>query len=75
MAEDHVHPIADLGENIGRLAGEGARAAVMAGSKGIAAASEEEVATWLKGAVDRLDALVDEETMARTMDAVSHAPR
>ena len=67
MTEDHVHPIADLGEAIGRLAGEGARAAVMAGCDGIATASEEKVASWLKGAVERLDALVDEGTRARIM--------
>jgi len=67
MAEDHVHPISDLGENIARLAGEDARATVMAGCERIATASEEEVALWLRGAIDRLDALIDEGARTEIM--------
>lgn len=68
MTEDHIHPIADLGKHIGCLAGEGARAAVMAACEGIATASEEEVARWLQGAIERFDALIDEGTRTRIME-------
>lgn len=68
MGKDDVGPIAELGVLVGRFAGEEARREVMAGSEGIADASAEEVAAWLGGAMDRLDALVNEDTRMQVME-------
>ena len=68
MGKDDVGPITELGVLVARFAGEETRETIMAGSEGIADASAEEVAAWLKGAMDRLDALVDEATRMQIME-------
>lgn len=68
MGRDDVSPIRELGVLVGRFAGEEVRETIMAGSEGIADASAEEVATWLRGAMDRLDALVDDATRMQVME-------
>ena len=68
MGKDDVGPITELGVLVGRFAGEETRETIMAGSEGIADASAEEVAAWLRGAMDRMDALVDEATRMQIME-------
>jgi hypothetical protein len=68
MGTDDVGLITELGVLLGRLAGEEVRQEVMAGSEGVADASAEEVAAWLRGVMDRLDALVDEDTRMQVME-------
>jgi predicted hydrocarbon binding protein len=68
MGKDDVGPINELNVLLGRFAGEEAREAVMAGSEEVPDASAEEVAAWLRGVMDRLDALVDEGTRMQVME-------
>lgn len=68
MGKDDVGPVAELGQLIGRFAGSETQEKVMAGSGGIADATGEEVATWLRGTMERLDALVDEGIRAQIME-------
>jgi hypothetical protein len=68
MTQNDVAPITELGRIVGRFVGEEAKAKIMEGSEGIGDASAEEVATWLRGVMDRLDALVDEETRTQIME-------
>ena len=57
-----------IGENVERLAGKDVRIRVMEGSEQITdASSPEPVAGWVKGAMERLDNLVDEETRNQAM--------
>lgn len=65
----HVHgPIREIGENVERFAGADAREQVMEGSERIGDSSKpEKVALWTKGAMERLDALVDEGTRNQIM--------
>jgi hypothetical protein len=67
MAKDDVAPITELGRIVGLFVGEETQAKIMEGSERIGDASAEELAAWLKGVVDRLDALVDEETRTEIM--------
>jgi hypothetical protein len=51
-----------LTENLDRLSGEAVRKKVMKGSEGLGPDSEaDEIATWFQGAIDRLDASVDDD--------------
>jgi len=60
--------IEDLKENLNRLAGEETQKEVMAGSEGLSKdSSAEELASWFRGAVERLDELVDEDTRKRVL--------
>jgi hypothetical protein len=68
VAKDDLGPITELGATIGRFASEKARDRIMAGSEGVAEGSGEAVTAWLRGAIDRLDALVDEETRVQIME-------
>jgi hypothetical protein len=68
MTKDDVGPIAELGRTIEDFVDGEVKDQIMAGSEGIARAPGEEVSGWLKGAIDRLDALVDEETRVRIME-------
>ena len=68
MTKDDVAPITELGRLIERFAGEEAQKRIVAGSERIADATPREVAAWLKGALDRLDALVDEPTRVQIME-------
>ena len=72
MAKNHVGPIAELGTTIARLAGKEAEATVVAGSERIARASVGEVASWLKGAEERLDTRVDEQTRTQIMEQMGY---
>jgi len=68
MTKDDIGPISEFGAIVGSLAGEAIRAQIMEGSEGMAEASPEEAATWLRGAVERLDAATDPQTRARIME-------
>jgi len=68
MTKDDVGPITELGTLIRKFAGEKAEKKIMEGSEQIADASPEEVAEWLKSAIDRLDALTDEKTRIKIME-------
>jgi hypothetical protein len=70
MGKDDVGPITEFERLVGQFAGEEARQKIMAGSEGIAAASAEEVAAWLRAVVDRLDALLDDSTRTAIMESM-----
>lgn len=55
---------------IDRFAGEAVRKKVMEGSEGMTEQKDgsEEIAKWVKGAMDRLDALVNEKTRIQIME-------
>jgi hypothetical protein len=60
--------IEEIGRNVGLIAGEVTRKKVMEGSEKITAStSKSAVANWVKGAIDRMDALVDEKTRRQVM--------
>ena len=68
MTKNNVGPIAEFGATVSHFAGEQASRTVMTGSDQIAGASSKEVAKWLKAAVERLDATVDEGARAQIME-------
>ncbi|KYK36614.1 MAG: hypothetical protein HXS46_13705 [Theionarchaea archaeon] len=68
MTEDDVGPITELEMVIGHFAGDDVRKGIMKGSEQIGDLSPEEVAEWLKKAVDTMDALVDENTRVTIME-------
>ena len=73
MAKGCVFQIVEIGENIERLAGEEIRQKVMAGSEQITASSKPDVvAAWVKGAMERLDALVTEQAKDQIMVNCGH---
>lgn len=72
MTKKDVGPVEELGGNVERFAGEEVRRGVMEGSERIASMSKEGVAAWVKGAMERLDNLVDEETRVRIMTTCGH---
>jgi len=57
-----------LGGNIERFSGKDVREKVMEGSGKIHSASPAGMARWVKGAMERLDSLVDKGTAARIME-------
>ena len=67
MTKDDVDPIREMGIIIGKVAGDKVKDRIMDGSEIIADASAEEVALWLKGAMDKLDSL-DEKTRIQIME-------
>ena len=68
MAKNTVSQIHEIGRNVERLAGKKVGKKVMDGSEQITASSKpEKVAHWVKGAMERLDDLVDEETRNQVM--------
>jgi len=69
LTKRDVGPVEELGGNVERFAGEEMRRRVMEGGEKIASFSKEEVAEWVKRAMERLDFLVDEETRGRIMVA------
>lgn len=73
MGEVNIEPIKEIERNIGRIAGEEERERVMEGFEGLSGASREAVARWVKGAMDRLDSIVDEETRTRIMVSCGHS--
>jgi hypothetical protein len=65
--------IREIGANVERVAGEKVRQEVLAGSERLTASSRpEEVARWVQGAMERLDALVDPEARNQIMLACGH---
>jgi hypothetical protein len=68
MGKDDVGPVAELGQLIGRFAGTETQDTIMAGSEGIADATAVRVSAWLRGVMDKLDALVDEDTRTQIME-------
>lgn len=69
MTKRDVGPVEELGWNVERFAGEEMRRRVMEGCERIASFSKEEVVEWVKGAMERLDFMVDEETRGLIMVA------
>ena len=67
MTKRDVGPVEELEGNVERFAGKETRRRVMEGCEGIASYSKEEVAEWVKGAMERLDFMVDVETRGRIM--------
>ncbi len=67
-----IGPVEELGGNVERFAGEEIKSRVMEGGERIASLSSEEVAKWVKGAMEMLDSLVDEETRVRIKAACGH---
>lgn len=70
MGENEKHGmIITIEECIDRFAGEEIRKKVMEGSEEITEKiDEKKIAEWIKGAMERLDALVDEETRFQIME-------
>jgi len=69
MGKREVAMIKEIGGNIERFAGETVRKKVMEGNEKITASSDrKETAEWVKGAMERLDALVDEKTRIEIME-------
>ena len=68
MSGNDLGPIAEFGAAIEEFARRQARETVMADSEKILGATPEESATWLKEAIDRLDANVGEGTRAQIME-------
>lgn len=73
MGKEDVGPIEEMGRILERFAGEAVAKEVMEGSKRIPTASDKEVAEWVKGAMERLDTLVDDETRIRVMENCGYA--
>jgi len=68
MGKNTVFQIREIGENVKRLAGKDVMDKVMEGREQITASSKpEKVARWVQGAMESLDALVDEETRNQVM--------
>ncbi len=64
----HVHQIREIGANVLQLAGEKTAREVMNGGDRIRAhAQPAEIAAWVKGAMERLDRLVDQPTRTQIM--------
>lgn len=73
MGEHDVFLMNELVGSVGNYAGEKVKKEVMKGSEMITADSTaREIAEWLKGAMERLDALVDEEARIRIMEPLGY---
>lgn len=68
MTEDDVGIITEIGRIVGQFAGEEVKKKIMEGSEQTAGASPDEVAHWLKNAINKLDTLADEETREKIME-------
>jgi hypothetical protein len=74
MGIKEMGTIKALGENIEHFAGKTIRAKVMAGSEQLAPKSTPaEIATWLKGAMERLDKLVSKEKRVQIRENCGYA--
>jgi hypothetical protein len=68
MTETDHRIVTELGRSVQRFAGENVRKVVMEGSESLDSSSEsQEFAEWVKGAMERLDNLVDETTRYQIM--------
>ena len=68
MTQEDMGPIRELDTLIGQCAGEDAQKEITKGIEEIGKASPEEVAEWLSGVMDKLDALLDDETRTQIME-------
>lgn len=69
MAKTHLTMIDELGRYLDELAGKNARKKVLEGSKQLTSVLDSrQVAMWLKGAMERLDAAVDKKIGKRVME-------
>ena len=68
MTEDDVGMITEIGMMVGQFGGEEVKQEFMERSEVVADASPEEVAEWLRHAIDKLDTLVDERTGMQIME-------
>jgi hypothetical protein len=67
------HRLERLGENLARFAGEQVRQQVTVGLEGFGKSSERERGAWFQAAMERLDALVeDEDTRRNVMISCAH---
>lgn len=73
MTKKDVGPVEEIGRNIELFAGEEMRRKIMEGSEKIASVSSKEVAEWVKGAMERLDSLVDKETIVQIMTSCGYS--
>jgi hypothetical protein len=69
MGKQELGMIEEIGGNVERFAGKEVRVKVMKGCSDITAKSNKiEIAMWVKGAIARLDCLVDEKTRSTVME-------
>lgn len=73
MAEDDLCMYEVIGVFVEQYAGREAREKVMEGVEELAGASDEAKSMWVKGAMERLDELLDEETAVKVMVGCGHA--
>lgn len=72
MTKRELGMVEEIAKNISLLAGEDVRKKFMVGSDTIEKASSEDVALWVKGAINRLDSLVKPETRNEIMVRCGH---
>ena len=68
MAEDDLDMYTIIGDFVEQYAGREAREKVMEGVVELAGVSDEAKSLWVKGAMERLDELLDEETAVKVME-------
>jgi hypothetical protein len=68
MAKKHLRMIEELGRQIDRLAGEKTRKKILEGSENLGAANSEQIALWVKGAMERLDGAAGLKTRNAVME-------
>ncbi|MBU7023051.1 MAG: hypothetical protein HXS40_02700 [Theionarchaea archaeon] len=68
MTKKDVGIINEIGMVVGQVAGEKAKQTLMKGSEKMADATPEEVAEWLRHAMDTLDTLVEEKARIQIME-------
>ena len=73
MAEDDLCMYEVIGVFVEQYAGSEARGKVMEGVEELGVASDEAKSLWVKGAMERLDELLDEETAVKVMVGCGHA--
>lgn len=73
MAEDDLDMYTIIGDFVEQYAGREAREKVMEGVVELAGVSDEAKSLWVKGAMERLDELLDEETAVKVMVGCGHA--
>jgi len=73
MAKGDVSAIKELGRNLDLYLPKVTCKKIMEGSERIAAvSSKKKLAKWIKGAMERMDALVDEKTRIEVMESCGH---
>jgi len=73
MTKDDVSAIKELGKNLDLFVPKVTRKKIMEGSESLTAVSgKKELAEWVKGAMERMDALVDKKTRIKVMENCGH---